>query len=333
MFDLLRSWRRKPRFAVDLGTANLRVVSSDGGLLLEEPSICCFKRDMSEAVPVAVGRMAWSMLGRTPGQLQMKRPLARGVLTDMDAARALLDHARRKIAGNRKLSESVLFGVPSDSTLVERRALAKAAEEAGMGSIRLVDEPMAAAIGAGLPVAEPRGSMLIECGAGTTEIVVISTGGIGARCTARIGGTSLDQAIADHLQARHKFLVGSYTAECIKLELSSRASGMEAERPLSIRGRSLISGLPGTLSVEAKEFGGVLRRHNGLIVSAVQQTLAATPPELSCDIFERGITLTGGSASVPLLAEMITSSTGLEVVIADQADLCVSRGLQSMLQH
>lgn len=331
MIDL-RFWRNKARFAFDFGTANLRVVSSDGGLVLEEPSICCFRRDPLDQSPVAVGSTAWPMFERTPNQLHMKRPLDRGVLTDMQAARALLDHARRRIVGNRKLSGPVLFGVPSDATLVERRALTNAAHEAGIYSVSLVDEPMAAALGAGLDVAEPRGSMLVECGAGTTEIVVITLGGISVRRTVRIGGTALDQAIADYLHLQHKFLVGGHTAERIKLELSDLSrSDADGTAPLTIRGRDLVTGLPGTLSLPPAAFDKVLRRHNRPIVKAVQEALAATSAELSCDIFEHGITLTGGSAHVPLLADMIADTTGLAATVANQNDLCVSLGLETML--
>lgn len=328
----LHFWRSKPRFAFDFGTAKLRVVSADEGLLFEEPSICCFKRGHHELKPIAVGRQAWPMFERTPSQLHMRRPLDRGVLTDIGAAKALLDHARRKIAGNQKLSGSVLFGVPSDATLVERRALTTAANEAGINSVVLVDEPMAAALGAGLSVAEPQGTMLIECGAGTTEIVVISLGGICAKRTVRIGGDSLDQAIIDHLHHYHKFLVGRHTAERIKLELSDC---FQSRRPavLNIRGRDLVKGFPSMLTTTATEFDAVLGRHNSLIVEAVQATLAATSAELSSNIFERGITLTGGGAHVSQLAEMITDATGLDVLAADKSDLCVSLGLRAMLRH
>lgn len=331
MMNLLLRGSR-PRFAIDFGTANLRVVSADEGVLLEEPSICCFNRDLRDCRPVAVGSKAWPMFERTPVGLHMKRPLDRGVLTDMDAAKAVLEHARRTMAGNRRLAGSVLFGVPADATLVERRALTTAAEEAGIRSIALVDEPMAAALGAGLKVAEPQGSMLIECGAGTTEIVVLSLGGIGVKRTVRIGGNSLDQAIADHLHLQYKFLVGGHTAERIKLELSDDFRS-QRPAPLAVRGRNLVNGLPGTLTIEATEFEPVLRRHNSLIVKAVQETLAATSAELSCDIFEHGITLTGGSARVPLLAEMIAEMTGLQSIVANRNDLCVSLGLHAMLQH
>ena len=331
MIDL-RFWRGKPRCAFDFGTANLRVVSSDGGLVLQEPSICCFRRDPLDQEPVAVGSTAWPMFERTPGELYMKRPLDRGVLTDMQAARALLDHARRAIAGNRKLTAPVLFGVPSDATLVERRALTNAAAEAGITSVSLVDEPMAAALGAGLDVAEPKGSMLVECGAGTTEIVVISLGGISVRRTVRIGGNALDQAIADFLHLHHKFLIGGHTAERIKLQLSGRSHADDSSAtPLTIRGRDLVTGLPGTRFLPPQAFEKVLRRHSRPIVKAIQEALAATSAELSCDIFEHGITLTGGSADVPLLAGMIADTTGLTASVAAQNDLCVSLGLQAML--
>jgi len=332
MMNLL-SRRPKPRLAFDLGTANLRVISIDDGLVFEEPSICCFKRGNPGTELVAAGSAAWPMFERTPDTLNMKKPLDRGVLIDLDAAKALLSYAYRQVRAHKRASRAAsLIGVPADATLVERRALLTAAEDAGLGSVRLVNEPMAAAIGAGLNVADANGSMLIECGAGTTEIVVISLGGISVRKTIRIGGASLDQAIADHLHFQHKLLIGGQTAERAKLEIADLIrDGREHATPISISGRSLVTGMPGSKSLPIKEFAGVIRKHNGHIVEAVKNALAATPPELSCDIFDHGITLTGGSAHVPLLAEMITDATDLPVSIAERNEHCVALGLKEML--
>ncbi|HEX7854821.1 MAG TPA: rod shape-determining protein [Sphingobium sp.] len=329
------SWKSSPRLAFDVGTANLRVISSEGGVLFDEPSICCFQADAPRSVLVAAGTKALPMTDRTHPRLRVDRPLRRGVLQDLNAARALFRYASECVLGRRRCSsKSTLIGVPADATQAEQRALMTAARDANLGTIQLVSEPILAAIGARLPIMEATGCMLVECGAGTTEAVVISLGSACVRRTVRVGGDSLDQAIGDFLHFRYKFLIGEQTAEKLKLELANiHSTGSDENGQIEIRGRSIETGMPGILLLPGHAFGEVLTKHFALIVGAVVNTLNETPPELSLDILDRGIILTGGSALFPLLAQMIGEATGLNVIVAEDPRYCVARGLQEMLAH
>lgn len=326
-------WRSAPRLAFDVGTANLRVISSEGGVLFDEPSICCFEADDHNGTLVAAGAKALPMADRTPPKLRIGRPLRRGVLQDLDAARALLRYAGECVLGRGHTStKSTLIGVPADATQAERRALMTAARDANLGAVQLVSEPVVAAIGAGLPIMDATGCMLVECGAGTTEVVVISLGGACVSRAVRVGGASLDQAITDFLHFRHKFLIGEQSAEELKLELAHEpVMGSDANFNMTIRGRSIESGLPTVLTLPRQAFDDVLAKHFALIVEAVVDTLNETPPELSHDILERGIILSGGSAPFPLLSTMLAKATGLDVMVADDSRYCVARGLQALL--
>lgn len=319
--------------AFDVGTANLRVISRDGGVLFDEPSICCFKADDYNGALIAAGAEALPMADRTPPKLRIGRPLRRGVLQDLDAARALLRYAGQCVAGRGRTSaKSTLIGVPADATETERRALMTAARDANLGTVHLVSEPLVAAIGAGLPIMEATGCMLVECGAGTTEVVVISLGGVCVSRTVRIGGASLDQAITDFLHFRYKFLIGGRSAEKLKLELADEpVMGFGADCDMTIRGRSIESGLPAVLTLPRQAFDDVLVKHFTMIVEAVVDTLNETSPELSRDILDRGIILTGGSSPFPLLSTMLAKTTGLDVTVADDPRYCVARGLQALL--
>lgn len=329
----LFSWRSAPRLAFDVGTANLRVISSEGGILFDEPSICCFDADDYNAALVAAGANALPMADRTPPKLRIGRPLRRGVLQDLAAARALLRYAGECVGVRGRISaQSTLIGVPADATQAERRALITAARDANLGAVQLVSEPVVAAIGAGLPIMEATGCMLVECGAGTTEVVVISLGGVCVSRTVRVGGNSLDQCLADFLHFRHKFLIGEQSAERLKLELADEpVTGSGANCDIQVRGRSIEAGLPTVLTLPRQAFDDVLVKHFTVIVEAVVDTLNETPPELSHDILERGIILTGGSAPFPLLSTMLAKATGLDVMIADDSRYCVARGLQALL--
>ncbi|MEW9856410.1 rod shape-determining protein [Novosphingobium sp. M1R2S20] len=327
----LFSWSARPQLAFDVGTANIRVISAADGVLLDEPSVCCFDHRATPSTLIAAGAEAQLMLDRTPQGLKVQRPLYRGVLQDLEAACALLTYARRQVVGRSRLRAGpTLIGIPADATEVERRALLTAAEEGGFGRVRLVSEPMAAAIGAGLPIAEARASMLIECGAGTTEVVVISLGGVAVRKTVRVGGDALDRAISDHVHMEHRVTIGAQTARRVKLELSATGTD-DAASLVSLKGRRLGSGLPTVLTLPSSDFDPVVRKHARPIIEAVKDCLAQTPPELSHDVCEFGVTLTGGSAYLPWLGAMITDLSGLEVRVAEHAEHCVARGLQQML--
>lgn len=321
----------RPQLALDVGTANIRVISAAEGVLLDEPAICCFDQSHSPSKLVAAGAEAQPMVDRTTKGLKIHRPLYRGVLQDLDAARALLGYARKRgLRGGRSSAKPTLIGIPADATEVERRALLTAAREAGFGPVRLVSEPMAAAIGAGLPISEAHGSMLVECGAGTTEVVVISLGGVAVRHTVRVGGDALDQMICDHVHLEHRLAIGAQTAHRVKIELSNLAY-RDPDATISLSGRHLETGLPKVLTLPAADFEPVTRKHARVIVEAVKACFAMTPPELSRDICEFGVTLTGGGANLPWLQSMISDVSGLDVIVADQADQCVARGLQGML--
>lgn len=324
---------RRPDLAIDFGTANLRVIRRDEGVVFDEPSLCCFSKDGNAPGLIAAGMGAQAMVDRTTGNLEVKRPLRRGVLQDIDSARELLRYAVPKALGRRRTGPvRAVIGVPADATMAERSALLTAARDAGIGSARLIAEPFAAAIGAGLPVSAATGTMLVECGAGTTEVAVLSLGGICLTRSVRIGGASLDQAIADALHFRHKFLIGDTTAERVKQEyVRLREAATKAAATIAVKGRSLTSGMPTTIDVTLKELDTAVERHVTEIVEVVLDVLNGTPPELSQDIHDNGIVLTGGSAVVPLIRSMIENATGLRVVAADTPAQCVPNGLHHML--
>lgn len=325
--------RGRPELAIDFGTANLRVIGREEGIMLDEPSLCCFA-DL-DTVPTlhAAGASARAMVDRTPGNLLIKRPLGRGVLQDIDAATRLLRYAVAKALGRRRLSAPhVVIGVPADATQAERSALLTAARDAGFGQVRLVAEPMMAAIGAGLAIDAPSGTMIVECGAGTTEVAVLSLGGICVTRTVRVGGASFDKAIADHLHFRHKFLIGDLTAERIKQGYAMRrqADALE-EGSIDVKGRDMTSQLPTGMALPLAEIDRIAEKHFRQIVDAVRSVLNDTPPELSQDIHERGIVLTGGGALTPLLGAMLEAAAGLPVTVASEPDRCVAQGLHQLL--
>lgn len=319
--------------AIDFGTANTRIYVRGSGIVFEEPSLCCFSDETWEPKLLAVGEAVTRIVGRTSGPLRIARPLARGVLNDIEAGREMLRHAIHASIGRRRLrSPRAIIGVPADATHAERTALVTTANDAGVRVVELVPEPLAAAFGAGLPVEEPEGSMLIECGAGTTEVGVLSLGALCVQRSVRIGGHALNQAIIDHLHSRHKFLIGQETAERVKLEISERLFDDQSNTSdLELKGHNVLSGGPTTFCVSAQELIGVIDRHAALIVDVVRDALNETPPELSRDIHDRGIYLSGGSASVKILQHAITQATGLRTHVADEPLRCVAKGLGAMM--
>lgn len=332
----LFSWgeQAKAEIAIDLGTANTRVVARGAGVVFDHPTICCFSNDGMRPRLMAVGKAARNMVDRTPANLLVRRPLARGVLQDFEAARELLKFAVTSSIGRRRFANpNAIIGVPEDATKAECIALRQAATDAGLGKIRLVREPFAAALGAGLPIDQPRGSMIVECGAGTTEVAVIASGSVCTTRSVRRGGATLDAAITEYLREHHHFLVGALTAENLKQELVLMPPNAVAgdARYVEIRGRSLETGKPAVLAVPVDAFRSVLMGHASHIVDVVRQVLHETSPELSQDIYEHGITLTGGSADVGCIAQRIASETGVHVDIATDPDRCVTQGLEFLL--
>jgi rod shape-determining protein MreB len=326
--------RRRPEIAIDFGTANVRVIRRDEGIVFDEPSLCCLSRQHGQTSLVAAGTEAHAMVDRTPAGLQVRRPLCRGVLQDIDTARGLLRYALSRSAVRKyRSAPRAIIGVPADATQAERNAMLTAADDAGLGGATLVAEPLAAAIGAGLPVDEPVGSMVIECGAGTTEVAVFSLGGLCETGSVRIGGETLDRAIADHLHLHHKFLIGERTSEQLKLEYVAirNGSGRRAPQTIPVRGRCLQSGLPKMIEVEMARLDRVVEKHVAQVVRVVREVLARTEPELSRDICESGAVLTGGGALMPLMRAMIAEATGLEVTVAERPAESVANGLHRML--
>jgi len=328
------SWNgRRADIAIDLGTANTRVVARGSGMVFDEPSLCCFSSGGTRPRLVAAGEAVRPMVDRTPDSLKVTRPLRRGVLQDIDATRELLAYATSSSLSRRRLrSPTVAIGIPADATQAERSALLTAAGDAGLGPVNLINEPFAAALGAGLPVHHPEGSMIVECGAGTTEVAVISLGGICLTRSVRVGGAALDAALADHFHFRRKFLIGEITTERLKCDLVRLLGTPDGDdQMIEAKGRSLTSGIPGVQQAPVSELRPVVTKHVMQIVEVVRDILNQTPPELSHDIYEKGLTLTGGSATIPCIGQAITQETGLRVHIPDRPEQCVMLGLEAML--
>lgn len=325
----------RPDFAIDFGTANTRVVTAGGGVLFDEASLCCFTGKPDREELIAAGSSVRSMLDRTPGAMRVVRPLNRGVLSDIGAARDYLAYAVRSSVGQCRLrSFRAVIGVPADATKAERSALLTAANDAGLGSVELLAEPLLAALGAGLSIDVPQGSMIVECGAGTTEAAILSMGGICAFASIRGGGDALDVAISDYLHIRHKFLIGAITAEQVKRDLVQILhDGVDPDCEIRIKGRDLVTGLPGAKCLFVSELTLVVEKHVAGITATVLNLCSQLPPELSGDIHISGIVLTGGSATIGLVGRAIANSTGMAVTLADNHAHCVALGLQKALMH
>lgn len=324
----------RPEIAIDFGTANLRVIRRDAGVVFNEPSLCCFTDLATLPRLVAAGTAAQAMMDRTPRKLAVRRPLRRGVLQDIHTASALLRYAVPKALDRKPWRKSrALIGIPADATQAERRALLTAASDAGLSAAQLVPEPFVAALGAGIRVDEPRAGLIVECGAGTTEVALLSLGGICISRSVRQGGAALDQAIADHLHFRHKLLIGRQSAERIKKDyVAQHLNTGDNSGSIEVKGRSLLSMLPHSLHIGSAELDQVVEKHAMPILEVIRDVLNETPPELSHDLHSNGIILTGGGAVTPRLREMIERDTTLPVTVADDPALCVAQGLHRMLQ-
>ncbi len=315
--------------SIDLGTANTLIYLRGHGVVLDEPSVVAIREDTGKGgrSVEAVGTEAKSMLGRTPGNITAIRPLKDGVIADFTVTERMLQHFIKKAHGNPFFQRSprVLICVPYGSTQVERRAIRESAENAGARKVYLIDEPMAAAIGAGLPVHEARGSMVLDIGGGTSEVAVISLNGIVYAASVRIGGDRFDEAISNYVRRNYGILIGEATAERIKHEIGSAYPGEEV-REISVKGRNLSEGVPRSFTLNSNEILEALQEPLQGIVGAVKEALEQTPPELGADVAERGIVLTGGGAMLRDLDKLLMEETGLPVVIADDPLTCVARG-------
>jgi rod shape-determining protein MreB len=328
----MRGWRAAADIAVDLGTARTVVVASGSGVVFDEPSLCCFRA--YDAVPgfVTAGEAAARFVGRVSKPLKIVHPLHNGVVADMAAARELIRFATRAVRAKRRFGRlRATFGVPADATLAERRALVAAAHDAGIGDPRVVAEPLLAGIGAGLDVDAARGRMVVDCGAGVAEAVVVSLGGVCAAGSLRGGGDELTRSLVDHLRTRRRFHVGLATAEQLKLDVSHRLEVGETAAPLAVRGLSSSNGLPERLEIPLAELEPVWERHVGAVAAMVHQVLQRTSPELSNDVLEGGILLTGAAARTALLARRIEERTGVPTRLFAEAEKAVTNGLAATL--
>ncbi len=328
MFKRLRGYFSSD-LSIDLGTANTLIYVRDRGIVLNEPSVVAVQDDYSRGgkVIVAVGADAKMMLGRTPGNITAVRPMKDGVIADFTYTEKMLQHFIGKVHDNRLLKPSprVLVCVPVGSTQVERRAIRESAEGAGARTVAIVSEPMAAAVGAGLPVQEARGSMVLDIGGGTSEVAVISLNGIVYAQSARIGGDRFDEAIMNYVRRNYGILIGETTAERIKIEIGSAYPG-QTVREISVKGRNLSEGVPRSFTLNSNEILEALQEPLQGIVGAVKQALEQTPPELGSDVADRGIVVTGGGALLRDIDKLITEETGVPVVIAEDPLTCVARG-------
>jgi len=329
MFESLRGLFSND-VSIDLGTANTLIYVRGKGIVLNEPSVVAIRQERGPGGPksiAAVGAEAKRMLGRTPGNIVAIRPMKDGVIADFTVTEKMLQHFIRKVHETRffRPSPRVLICVPCGSTQVERRAIRESAAGAGAREVFLIEEPMAAAIGAGMPISEASGSMVLDIGGGTTEVAVISLSGIVYSASVRIGGDRFDEAIINYVRRNYGSLIGEATAERIKHEIGSAYPGNEV-REMEVRGRNLAEGVPRTFTLNSNEILEALQEPLSGIVSAVKTALEQTPPELAADISERGMVLTGGGALLRDLDRLLTEETGLPVIIAEDPLTCVARG-------
>ena len=329
MFEFLSSLSQD--MGIDLGTANTLVHVKGKGIVIREPSVVAVQKDTNEVL--AIGAEAKRMIGRTPGNIVAIRPLKDGVIADFDITQAMLKFFIKKAIGNKTfVRPRVVVGVPSGVTAVERRAVLDATIQAGAREAYLIEEPMAAAIGAGLPVQEATGNMVVDIGGGTSEVAVISLGGIVVSRPVRIGGDKMDEAIVQYIKKRYNLLIGERTAEEIKITIGT---AMKIENPdtMEIRGRDLVTGLPKTLTIDANQIQEALSEPVAGIIDAVRGTLERTPPELSSDIMDRGIVMTGGASLLRNLDRMLSKETGMPVYVSDSALSCVALGTGIAVEH
>ncbi len=321
--------------AIDLGTANTLVYVKGRGIILDEPSVVAIATHKGKKQVLAVGEEAKLMVGRTPGNIQAIRPLRDGVIADFEVAEEMIKHFIRKVHNrHRFMAPQIIICVPSGSTAVERRAIQESAESAGGRQVFLIEEPMAAAIGAGLPVTEPTGSMVVDIGGGTTEVAVLSLGGIVYACSVRVGGDKMDEAIINYIRRNHNLLIGESTAEKIKKEIGSAVVKSDSKQvTMAIKGRSLQNGVPIEISINQKQIAESLGDVVAAIVEGVKTALECTAPELSADIVDRGIVLTGGGSLLKNLDQVLSDATGLPVFLAEEPLTCVVRGTGKALEE
>ena len=321
--------------AIDLGTANTLVYVKGRGIVLNEPSVVAMVHSRGKSKVLAVGDEAKQMLGRTPGNIEAIRPLRDGVIADFKVAEEMISHFIKKVHNRRSFARpQMIVSVPTGSTEVERRAIEDSAESAGARRVFLIEEPMAAAIGAGLPVTEATGSMVVDIGGGTTEVGVLSLGGIVYSRSVRVGGDKMDEAIISYIRRNSSLLVGEGSAERIKKQIGSACPPSDGDgKEMEIKGRDLLNGVPKELVINQRQISKSLAEPVGAIIEAVKVALEQTPPELAADIADKGIVVTGGGALLGNLDFVLRHATGLAVSIADEPLSCVALGTGRCLEE
>ncbi len=313
--------------AIDLGTANTLIYVKGKGVVTDEPSVVAVQKDgRGDSRVLAVGREAKQMLGRTPGSIVAIRPMKDGVIADFEVAEAMLRYFIQKVHNRKSLVRPrIIIGIPSGITQVERRAIRESAQEAGAREVYLIEEPMAAAIGAGLPIAEASGNMIVDIGGGTTEVAVISLHDIVLSISVRVGGDKMDEAIVGYLKKKYSLLIGERMAEQVKIAIGSAYPPEDVEN-MEVKGRDLIGGVPKTLDISNKEIFEALEEPVGQIVTAIRDALEKTPPELAADIVDKGIVLAGGASLLKGMDVRLREETELPIIQAEDPLTCVVRG-------
>ena len=322
-------WRTGTELGIDLGTATVLVYEKGKGVILKEPSVVAINKNNNKVL--AVGEEARKMLGRTPGNIVAVRPLRDGVISDYDVTEKMLKAVIQKALGKKNMvAPKVMVCVPSQATEVEKRAVIDATRNSGAKKVHLIEEPLAAAIGSGIDITKPNGVMVVDIGGGTSDIAVISLGGIVVRSSIKVAGDIFDEAIIKYVRNKHKIMIGEKTAETLKIDIGSAFKG---DRSLSatMKGRNLITGLPDELEISTEDIREAIKDKVEIIVETVKNVLEKTPPELASDIIEQGIVMTGGGALLHGLDKLIESETGVKVTVADQSVECVVEGTGKVL--
>ena len=318
------------RIGIDLGTANVLVYVPKRGIVINEPSVVAVSDDQKI---LAVGEEAKLMVGKTPDTIKAYRPLRNGVIADYVVTEAMIRYFINKVSGNIRLFRpEIMVSVPAGVTSTEKRAVIDATKQAGAKEAYILPEPVAASIGAGIPIDSPAGNMIIDIGGGTTEVAIISLGGIVASNSVRIGGNRIDQSIADYIRKKYGLAIGDRTAEEIKIEIGS-AIHEKKNREMEVRGRDMIAGLPKTVTISSHEITEAMRDELDKIILAVRAVLEQTPPELASDIIDRGMVMTGGGSLLKNIDKLLTTATGIPCMVADNAKLCVVKGLGIALEN
>jgi rod shape-determining protein MreB len=318
------------RIGIDLGTANVLVYVPKRGIVINEPSVVAVSEDNRV---LAVGNEAKEMVGRTPDTITAYRPLRDGVIADFRVTEAMIHYFINKVSGNIRLFRpEVMVSVPAGVTSTEKRAVIDATKAAGAKDVYIIPEPVAAAIGADIPIDSAAGNLVVDIGGGTTEVAIISLGGIVAATSVRVGGNRLDQSVADYIRKKYGLAIGDQTAEEIKMKIGS-ALPAEKEKTMEIRGRDMIAGLPKTITISSNEVTEAMQNEIDKIILAVRNVLEQTPPELSSDVIDRGMVMTGGGSLLRNLDKMLTKATGVPCHVADDALYCVAKGTGIALEN